>query len=192
MLYMNGIFEAIETKKDIKVGDRIIHITPKLTKRDFFESLNDMGKESEKEYFECFGYSPLAIRLYPTIRGIKQEYNISYKELSNVGKQDIKLVSKRLGHSTVDTILKYYKSNDTEKENPKSKKNHQNVPKELPSFDYLEFIIHFGDNKELYDELKPLKEKASCSWEYFRNMKWKDVDLEKGTMCIESEEIDIC
>lgn len=191
-MYINSIFEAIETKKDIKVGDRIIHITPKLTKRDFLESLNDMGKESEKEYFECFGYSPMAIGMYPTIKGIKEEYNISYKELSNVGRMDIKAVSKRLRHSTIDTTLKYYRSNPAKKENPKSKKNNQNVPKEPPSFDYLEFIIYFGDNKELYEKLKPLKEKASCSWEYFRNMKWKDVDLEKGTICIESEEIEIC
>lgn len=188
-VYMKGIFEAIETKKDIKIGDRIIHITPKLTKRDFFESLNDMGKESEKEYFECFGITPISIEMYPTVKGIKEENNISYKELSNITSADL---TNRVGHTTINTTLKYYKGKTNNKQQTKSKKNIKNIPKELPPLDYLEFIIYFGDNKELYEKLKPLKEKTSCSWEYFRNMKWKDVDLEKGTICIESEEIEIC
>ncbi len=188
-LYVKGIFEAILTKKDVKIGDRIIHITPKLTKKDFLESLNDMGKKSEKEYFEYFGITPIALEMYPTIKGIKEEYNISYKELSNLGCMDL---TNRVGHSTIDTTLKYYKSNNSKKEKTKSKKNNQNVPKELPSFDYLEFIIFFENNKDLYEKLKPLKEKASCSWETFKNLKWKDVDLEKETVCLESEEIDIC
>lgn len=178
MFYTKILFEAIETKKDIKVGNKLIHITPKLTKRDFLESLNDMGKESEKEYFECFGTSPIAIEMYPTIKGIKDDYNISYKELSNIGRTDL---IKRLGHNSIDTTLKYYKGNS------KSKKNSLNKHKELPDYDYLEFIIYFTDNKDLYDKLKPLKEKASCSWEAFRNLKWKDINLEEELIYIEEE-----
>ena len=89
MIYMKSIFEAIETKKDIKVGNSIIHITPRLTKKDFLDSLNDMGKKTEKEYFEYFGTSPIAIEMYPTIKGIKDDYNVSYNELSNCGRPEL-------------------------------------------------------------------------------------------------------
>lgn len=178
MIYMKSIFEAIETKKDVKIGERVIHITPKLTKKDFLKSLNDMGKKTEKEYFEYFGTSPIAIEMYPTIKGIKEEYNISYKELSDIGRGDL---IKRVGHSSVNTTLKYYN-------NLTSKKNNQNEHKEFPDYDYLEFIIYFTDNKDLYDKLKPLKEKAACSWEKFKNIKWEDIDLEKGKIYIEPEE----
>lgn len=178
MIFMKSIFEAIETKKDIKVGDRIIHITPRLTKKDFLDSLSDIGKKTEKEYFEYFGTSPIAIEMYPTIKGIKDDYNVSYKELSNIGRTDL---IKRVGHNSIDTTLKYYKGNS------KSKKNNQNKHKELPDYDYLEFIIYFTDNKDLYEKLKPLKEKASCSWETFRNLKWKDINLEEELIYIEEE-----
>lgn len=47
MIFSKLIFDAIEEKKDIKIGDRIIHITPKFTKRDFLNSLNDLGTKSE-------------------------------------------------------------------------------------------------------------------------------------------------
>ena len=60
-----------------------------------------------------------------------------------------------------------------------SKNNNQNEHKEFPDYDYLEFIIYFTDNKDLYDKLKPLKEKAACSWEKFKNLKWEDIYLEK-------------
>lgn len=178
MIYMKSIFEAIETKKDIKVGNSIIRITPRLTKKDFLDSLNDMGKKTEKEYFEYFGTSPIAIEMYPTIKGIKDDYNVSYKELSNIGRTDL---IKRVGHSSIETTLKYYKSNS------KNNKNNQNKHKELPDYDYLEFIIYFTDNKDLYEKLKPLKEKASCPWETFRNLKWKDINLEEELIYMEEE-----
>lgn len=103
---------------------------------------------------------------------------IMYQELSNIGRSDL---IKRVGHSSIDTTLKYYNGNS------KSKKNNQNKHKELPDYDYLEFIIYFTDNKDLYEKLKPLKEKASCSWETFRNLKWKDINLEEEVIYIEEE-----
>lgn len=162
MIYMKSIFEAIETKKD------------------FLKSLNDIGKKTEKEYFEYFGTSPIAIEMYPTIKRIKEEYNISYKELSDIGRGNL---IKRERHSSVNTTLKYYNS-------LMSKNNNQNEHKEFPDYDYLEFIIYFTDNKDLYDKLKPLKEKAACSWEKFKNLKWEDIYLEKVKLILNQKKCD--
>ena len=79
MLYMNSLFEAILSKKSIKIGDKTIYIMPKLSKRDFLNSLNDLGKKSEQEYFEYFGLTPISLQMYPTIKNIKEECGISYK-----------------------------------------------------------------------------------------------------------------
>lgn len=180
MIITKSIFEAIESKTDIKIDNRIIHITPKLTKREFLESLNDLGKKSEQEYFELFGVTPISLEMYPTIKGIKEEFGVSYQELSNIGKTDL---CKRVGHSSIETTLKYYKKT-TQGEDVK-------VWKSEPSLDYLEFMIWFGDNKELYEKLKLLKEKASCTWEDFKNIKWNDVDLQNKVIYIEEKEMEI-
>ncbi len=103
------IFKACMSSKKIVVGERTIVITPKFSKRDFFESLNDMGKDTEKKYFDYFGYSEMAIKLYPTIKGIKDEYNIDYQKLSEIGKLNLKSI---LGHSSIMDTLTYYKGID--------------------------------------------------------------------------------
>lgn len=181
MIFSKLIFDAIEEKKDIKIGDRIIHITPKFTKRDFLNSLNDLGTKSEQEYFELFGVTPISLEMYPTIKGIKEEFGVSYKELSNIGKIDL---CKRVGHTSIDTTLKYYNKSKKEKD--------EKVWKEAPSLDYLEFMIWFGDNKELYNKLKSFKEDSKCSWEKIKELKYRDIDLENNTINIETDEIDIC
>lgn len=182
MLYMNSLFEAILSKKSIKIGDKTIYIMPKLSKRDFLNSLNDLGKKSEQEYFEYFGLTQISLQMYPTIKNIKEEYGISYKELSNIGRIDL---SKRIGHSSTNTTLKYY-------QNCKNKTNDSIIMKELPQFDYLEFMVWFGDNKELYKKLKPLKEDSNSTWKEIKNLKWRDVDLENNVISISNDEIDIC
>jgi len=75
--------------------------------------------------------------MYPTIKNIKEEYGISYKDLSDIGRIDL---SKRVGHSSINTTLKYY-------QNCNNKNNDSIIRKELPQFDYLEFMVWFGDNK---------------------------------------------
>ncbi len=182
MAFINVLFDAIENKNDIKLGDKIIHITPKLTKRDFLNSLNDLGKKSEQEYFEYFDLTPISLQMYPTIKNIKEEYGISYKELSNIGRTDL---SKRVGHSSINTTLKYY-------QNCSNKNNNSIIRKKLPQFDYLEFMVWFGDNKELYNQLKPLKEDSKSTWKEIKNLKWGDVDLENNVISIPNDEVDIC
>lgn len=184
-MFINILFDAIVNGEDIKINDKIIHITPKLTKIDFFESLKDWGKESEKEYFEYFGLTPISLRLYPTVKNIKEKYGISYNELSEIGKLDL---IKRLGHSPIQTTLEYYKdcSNKINKED-KSK-----ICKDAPTSDYLEFMIWFGDNKELYNKLKYLREEEKCSWKEIKNLKYGDIDFENSEINIEKDEIDIC
>ena len=182
MAFINVLFDAIENKKDIKFGDKIIHITPKLTKRDFLNSLNDIGEKSEQEYFEYFDLTPISLQMYPTIKNIKEEYGISYKDLSDIGRIDL---SKRVGHSSINTTLKYY-------QNCNNKNNDSIIRKELPQFDYLEFMVWFGDNKELYKKLKPLKEDSKSTWKEIKNLKWRDVDLENNVISISNDEIDIC
>ena len=100
---MNNLYEAILSKKSIKVGDKIIFIEPKLTKKEFLDSLNDLGKKSEQEYFEYFDLTPISLQMYPTVKYIKEKYGISYKELSNIGRIDL---SKIVGHSITKEILK--------------------------------------------------------------------------------------
>ena len=68
---MNNLYEAILSKKSIKVGDKIIFIEPKLTKKEFLDSLNDLGKKSEQEYFEYFDLTPISLQMYPTVKYIK-------------------------------------------------------------------------------------------------------------------------
>ena len=53
-------------------------------------------------------------------------------------------------------------------------------------------MIWFGDNKDLYNQLKSIKENAECSWKEIRNLKWKDIDLENNNITILNDEIDIC
>ena len=172
MLYMNSLFEAILSKKNIKIGDKTINITPKLSKRDFLNSLNDLGKKSEQEYFEYFDLTPISLQIYPTIKSIKEEYGISYEDLSDIGRIDL---SKRVGHSSINATLKYY-------QNCNNKNNDSIIRKELPQFDYLEFMVWFGDNKELYKKLKPLKEDSKSTWKEIKNLKWRDVDLENNVI----------
>ena len=182
MLYMNSLFEAILSKKNIKIGDKTINITPKLSKRDFLNSLNDLGKKSEQEYFEYFDLTPISLQIYPTIKSIKEEYGISYEDLSDIGRIDL---SKRVGHSSINATLKYY-------QNCNNKNNDSIIRKESPQFDYLEFMVWFGDNKELYKKLKPLKEDSKSTWKEIKNLKWRDVDLENNVISISNDEIDIC
>ncbi len=177
------IFKACMSSKKIVVGERTIVITPKFSKRDFFESLNDMGKDTEKKYFDYFGYSEMAIKLYPTIKGIKDEYNIDYQKLSEIGKLNLKSI---LGHSSIMDTLKYYKGIDD-----LSIDNFDETFKDGDVIDYLEFVKYFGNNRELYEKLKHLKGDSLSSWKEIRNLKWKDVDLENGIINIETEEIDI-
>lgn len=120
--------------------------------------------------------------MYPTIKNIKEEYGISYKDLSDIGRIDL---SKRVGHSSINTTLKYY-------QNCNNKNNDSIIRKELPQFDYLEFMVWFGDNKELYKKLKPLKEDSKSTWKEIKNLKWRDVDLENNVISISNDEIDIC
>lgn len=178
------IFKACMSSKKIVVGERTVVITPKFSKRDFFESLNDIEKDSEKKYFDYFGYSEMSIKLYPTIKGIKDEYNIGYQKLSEIGELNLK---SSLGHSSIMNTLNYYKdTNDLSIDNFNKSFKDGNV------IDYLEFVKYFGDNIELYGKLKQLKEDSSSTWKEIKNLKWKDVDLENGIINIETEEIDIC
>ncbi len=63
---------------------------------------------------------------------------------------------------------------------------------QLEALDYIEFIKYFGDNQELYNQLRLLKEDAECSWKEIRNLKWGDIDFENGIITISKDEIDIC
>ena len=53
-------------------------------------------------------------------------------------------------------------------------------------------MVWFGDNKELYKKLKPLKEDSNSTWKEIKNLKWRDVDLENNVISISNDEIDIC
>lgn len=184
MLYGSGLFEAILENKKIKIGNKTIEVTRRFGKRAFLESLNDLGKRSEQEYFEYFGCTPMAIGMYPTIKEIKEKNKISYKALSNIGNPDL---SKILGHCSTDTTLKYYKNYNDES----NKKQVSKIWKEPPPFEYLEFMIWFGDNEDLYNKLKPLREDAQCSWKEMKKIKWKDINFENKTIAITNDEIDI-
>ena len=58
--------------------------------------------------------------------------------------------------------------------------------------DYIDFIKCFGDNKELYRQLKSLKEDSKSTWKEIRNLKWEDIDLENNIVTISNDGIDIC
>lgn len=108
------VIEAINQKKDIPYKDRKLKVTSKLSKKDYFDSL-DIAKY-DWEYFRYFGISDLSVALYPTIRQLKIEGEVSYKELSNLRWGDIDfskneiLIQERLGHSrrSIEITEKYY------------------------------------------------------------------------------------
>lgn len=52
----------------------------------------------------------------------------------------------------------------------------------LGNRDYIQFSRYFGDNPELFEKLKPLKEEAEVSWEDITKLKWSDIDLENGVV----------
>ena len=58
--------------------------------------------------------------------------------------------------------------------------------------DYIEFIKYFGDNEELYRQLKSLKENSKSTWKVIRNLKIENIDLENELITIPEDEIDIC
>lgn len=61
--------------------------------------------------------------------------------------------------------------------------------KDIEANDYFQFYKCFGNNVQLYKTLKPHKEKAEVSWQDIKNIKWGDIDLNKGTVIFRKEVI---
>jgi len=61
--------------------------------------------------------------------------------------------------------------------------------KNIEANDYFQFVKYFGNNVELYKALKPLKDEADVSWREISNLKWKDIDLNKGMVTFREEVI---
>lgn len=57
-----------------------------------------------------------------------------------------------------------------------------NLPedKDIDKADYLEFYRYFGNNPEYYKAFRQTKQDAEVSWKDIKNLKWGDIDLNKG------------
>lgn len=51
--------------------------------------------------------------------------------------------------------------------------------------DYFDFCKTFGDNKKLYETLKPIKQKGNITWKELKNLKYGNIDLANKTITIE-------
>lgn len=50
--------------------------------------------------------------------------------------------------------------------------------------DYLEFYEVFGDNKKLYETLKPIKQSGKITWKEIKELKYGNIDLESNIITI--------
>lgn len=51
--------------------------------------------------------------------------------------------------------------------------------------DYFEFSKIFGDNKKLYETLKPIKQNGKITWKELKELKFSNIDFENNTITIE-------
>ena len=127
--------------------------------------LTHIDEEIEREYIQYFGVSDISLKLYPTVKKIKDDYNVSYKELSKIKYNDLVIahleVDKRIGHKNTEitsVINKKYKRYYTKEECSKVLENYGiESANSIDINDYFEFYKLFGNNPELYKKLKPLK-----------------------------------
>ena len=184
----NGKIKLNKSKKEIKV-------VPKFSKLDFFEVLTHIDEEIEREYIQYFGVSDISLKLYPTVKKIKDDYNVSYKELSKIKYNDLVIahleVDKRIGHKNTEitsVINKNYKKYYTKEEFAKILENHGiESDNSIDINDYFEFYKLFGNNPELYKKLKPLKEDAEVSWEEIKSIKYEDIDFKNKNIYFKKE-----
>lgn len=184
----NGKIKLNKSKKEIKV-------VPKFSKLDFFEVLTHIDEEIEREYIQYFGVSDISLKLYPTVKKIKDDYNVSYKELSKIKYNDLVIahleVDKRIGHKNTEitsVINKNYKKYYTKEECAKILENHGiESDNSIDINDYFEFYKLFGNNPELYKKLKPLKEDAEVSWEEIKSIKYEDIDFKNKNIYFKKE-----
>lgn len=76
-----------------------------------------------------------------------------------------------------------------EKENQLLKKFGFNESDNVDINDFFQFARYFGIDKELYLEFITLKKDADVSWEDIKNLKWGDIDLEKGIINFPNQKI---
>ena len=184
----NGKIKLNKANKEIKV-------VPKFSKLDFFEVLTHIDEEIEREYIQYFGVSDISLKLYPTVKKIKDDYNVSYKELSKIKYNDLEIaqleVDKRIGHKNIEitsVINKKYKRYYTKEECSKVLENYGiESANSIDINDYFEFYKLFGNNPELYKKLKPLKEDAEVSWEEIKFIKYEDIDFKNKNIYFKKE-----
>lgn len=184
----NGKIKLTKANKEIKV-------VPKFSKLDFFEVLTHIDEEIEREYIQYFGVSDISLKLYPTVKKIKDDYNVSYKELSKIKYNDLEIaqleVDKRIGHKNIEitsVINKKYKRYYTKQECSKVLENYRiESANSIDINDYFEFYKLFGNNPELYKKLKPLKEDAEVSWEEIKSIKYEDIDFKNKNIYFKKE-----
>lgn len=184
----NGKIKLNKSNKEIKV-------VPKFSKLDFFEVLTHIDEEIEREYIQYFGVSDISLKLYPTVKKIKDDYNVSYKELSKIKYNDLVIahleVDKRIGHKNTEitsVINKNYKKYYTKAECAKILENHGiESDNSIDINDYFEFYKLFGNNPELYKKLKPLKEDAEVSWKEIKSIKYEDIDFKNRNIYFKKE-----
>ncbi len=76
-----------------------------------------------------------------------------------------------------------------EKENELLKQFGFNENDNVDIDDFFQFSKYFGFDKELYLEYRTLKKDADVSWKDIKNLKWGDIDLEKGIIYFPNQKI---
>lgn len=51
--------------------------------------------------------------------------------------------------------------------------------------DYFDFCKTFGDNKKLYETLKPIKQNGKITWKELKELKYGNIDFKNNTITIE-------
>ena len=84
------IVQSMVDKQKVSSNGKLIDITPRLSKIDFFKSL-DNEEGIEADYVRWFGTSPEAIKMYPTIKKFKEDSESTYEELGKLTWGDVDL-----------------------------------------------------------------------------------------------------